>query len=306
MGFYFKLSKTTVSSRHCIFVIILLTIVIVEIFILTNLKPLNRQSADTASLSHIELTQLGNAAFTDGKFDESLDLLLTSKKLAPNYVPNLVALGNLYRYRGHYDLSEEVYLEALALAPTSALYTDVGKLYRNWEKYDYAIDMFNKAIEIDPTNDSIYSYGLGYLYRDQGEYDKAEKSFAKAIELNPQNDFNYMGMGDLYRHMGQYNESETYLKKAIEMNPKSESYLGLGWLYIDMKRDADAKVAFQTYLDMIKPKAEVYLGLGFVEKNNGNYSVAKDYFEKAQDLNSAVGAENALSDLKNTHPEIFQ
>lgn len=306
-----KKSKMYQKQYSKKYIIYLITIVFVVIFVEIILLTKNHYKTENViskydNYSYQDLTILGNQAFNDGNFEMSEEYLKISKQKNPRYTPTLLALANLYRYRGHYDLSEKEFLEVLAIEESAEIYTDLGKLYRNWEKYDLAVEMFEKATTLDPTVDTIYSYGLGYLYRDMGDYIKAEENFKKALEINPNNDFNYMGLGDLYRHTKRYKESEMYLKKAIEMNPKSEAYLGLGWLYIDMQNMDLAKESFESYLKNIKPKAEVYLGLGHIALSRKEYKEAKKYYELANELNNAVGGVESLKNLKSTHPEIFE
>lgn len=121
--------------------------------------------------------------------------------------------------------------------------------------------------------------------------------FLKAVELNPQNDFNFMGLGDIYRDEEKYKDAEYMFKRALAMNPKSESYMGLGWLYLRMGKNDEAERAFQEYLEKIKPKGEVYLGLGIVAQNKGELDKAEEMFKKSVELNPTVGGPQALAAL---------
>jgi tetratricopeptide (TPR) repeat protein len=213
-------------------------------------------------------------------------------------VPALQGLANVTRYRGKYEESEQAFMKAIKIQPNNAfLYVDLGKLYRNWDKFSEAEAAFKKALRLDPKNDTLYSYGLGYLYRDEGKFDLAVQSFEKAVSLNPKNDFNYMGLGDIYRDIGEYEKSEVNFKKAISMNPKSESYLGLGYLYLKQNKLPEAEQAFKDYLLLIKPKAEVYSGLGHIYVQQQKYDDAEQMFRKSIELNPTLGGWEALADL---------
>ena len=50
---------------------------------------------------------------------------------------------------------------------------------------------FKKDIEITPNNYQIYLLNLGRYYSNRGEYDKAEEILNKAIEINPENEWVY-------------------------------------------------------------------------------------------------------------------
>lgn len=226
--------------------------------------------------------QLGNGYFLTGAFDKSEQQFRQAIALNNALAPAYQGLANVLRYRGRFSESETAFKKAIEIEPTNDnYYIDLGKLYRNSHKYDEAEISFKKAAKLNPNNDELYSYGLGYLYRDEGRLDEALKMFEKAVELKPDNDFNYMGLGDIYRDLGKDEMSEKMFKKAIGMNPKNESYLGLGYLYLNQMRYNEAENAFKTYLAVIKPKTEVFNGLGYIYLAEKRYSEAESMFKKA-------------------------
>lgn len=94
-----------------------------------------------------------------------------------------------------------------------------------------------------------------------------------------------MGLGDLYRWTKKYDDSETMFRKAIELNPRSEAFLGMGWLYLEQEKFADAERAFMDFNDLIRPKGEAYYGLGHVYLRENRFSEAESAFRKALELN---------------------
>ena len=105
-----------------------------------------------------------------------------------------------------------------------------------------------------------------------------------------------MGLGDIYRSLGRYEESEMMFKKALAINPASESYLGLGYLYLLQNRDTKAEDAFTTYLRVIRPKSEVYNGLGYLYLRRGRYAEAESAFQKSADINPTLGGYRGISE----------
>jgi len=256
------------------------------------------QRAQDGVASDSELVRLADMYFQVGRYDDSYALYQKVLSKSPKTISAFQGLGNITRYRGKYDESERAFKAAIALDPSNAfLYVDLGKLYRNWNKYREAEAAFKQALILDPKNDTLYSYGLGYLYRDEGKLDLAVQSFEKAVELNPKNDFNYMGLGDIYRDTGEFEKSEMNFKKALAMNPKSESYLGLGYLYLKQERLAESERAFQDYIHFIKPKAEVYSGLGYIYERQQQYEKAEQMFRKSAELNPTLGGWESLAEL---------
>ena len=195
-------------------------------------------------------------------------------------------IAHTYRYWGKYTESEEWFLKALAIDPENpTLLTDLGKLYKNTGEYQKAEEVFHKSLAIEPNNAGTYSYGLGYLYFEQQRFAEAEQMFLEALVIDPKNELAYSGLGDTYREMKRYDESELMYTKVFEINPNSESYLGLGWLYIQQNRHKEAIEPLTLFLKNIREKAEVYYTLGIAYEGAGEIENARHSLTRSVELN---------------------
>ena len=290
-------SKIIIIGTVLVSVIFLSLIIIV--LIVDNGPDLFTQTSTTSTKSIDDLYTEARVLFDRGDYAKAIAIYEQIMAERPNDTRPILALAHTYRYWHKHKESEQFFLAALEIDNTNSfIYTDLGKLYRNMNEYEKAEAAFKKSLSLDPNQSDTYGYGLGYLYLEQDRFAEAETAFKKALELDSNNEMANMGLGDLYREVGRYDESEAVFLKIISTNPKSESYLGLAWLYIHQERYDDAVEAGQNFLTNIREKAEVYYTIGVAYREQGDIANAKAAFTKAVELNpDHTGFIYALNEL---------
>jgi tetratricopeptide (TPR) repeat protein len=108
------------------------------------------------------------------------------------------------------------------LGETSNERSAEGEIKVNSANYMGAIQDWNKAIELDPSNDTYYALrgGAKYILED---YRGVIQDLNKAIELNPSNEAYYRVRGIAKMIIGNKNEGCLDLSKAGELGSK-EAY----------------------------------------------------------------------------------
>lgn len=136
---------------------------------------------------------------------------------------------------GHFFLSAAMGKYALSLSKKEQI--DMSKSIKA---------EIDKAIELDETNDSAY-HALGRWHRRMAEIGGMKRFFGGII------------YGSIPK--GSFEESEKYLQKAVELKPDyTNHYLELGRTYIALKKNDQAKEAFQKCLEapITTSKCELY------------------------------------------------
>lgn len=87
-------------------------------------------------------------------------------------------------------------------------------IYLARKKTDELKERLNKAIEVDPSNEVLYSV-LGQVHYKTGNLAEAEKNYVKAAELRPESETVNYRLGALY-----FNEGNEVTKKLNELGPK--------------------------------------------------------------------------------------
>jgi tetratricopeptide (TPR) repeat protein len=127
---------------------------------------------------------------------------------------------------------------------------------------------------------------LGYAYMDIQQYDKALRQFQTAIFLKPNEYRSYLGIGKVLLATRQFKESLVYLKKAKLLSKNNAAvYNDLGIAYSYLADFDMALASFNKALSIWKEFPEPYHNIGILYYNKGEWRDAKDYFEKAFNLN---------------------
>jgi hypothetical protein len=90
-------------------------------------------------------------------------------------------------------------------------------IYLAQKKLDQLKDKLNKAIEVAPDNEVLYTI-LATIYQKNNELDKAESSYLKALELKPDYEIANYNLGVMY-----FNAGNSWNEKLNNLPPKESS-----------------------------------------------------------------------------------
>ncbi len=131
---------------------------------------------------------LGIALKRAGQPDEAEVHFLEASRLRKDYTKALTYLGIIEYDRGHYDLAEEYFTQALKAAPGSPGYADalsnLGLVLHAQGRSGEAAGMLSKAAQLEPGNPDT-RYNLGVSLAAAGRYAEAVQAYRAALELNP-------------------------------------------------------------------------------------------------------------------------
>lgn len=184
-----------------------------------------------------DLIANGNKLVSENKFFEAIREYDRALEIDPNNI-------QAYLSKGHLGMRKEV------------------KLHKE------AISDFENVVDIDPKNIDGY-LGLGRVQIELKDFSASIKAYEKAKELDPKNDRIYSDMGMAYFFMGHsksaleekvsaYKKSAENYEKAIEINPdRSGNYFKIiesCLVWLRMTREKEPKEIALKYGDMFKKK----------------------------------------------------
>ena len=145
--------------------------------------------------------------------------------------------------------------------------------------------MMRRAIAQDPTNPALYS-SLGDLYRDHGRRNDEINLYRDAIRNGIRSAGLYSRLGSLYLRQGRKREAVALLEQAAQLNPSDlESLENLAVAYRETGRIEDAERTCVAILQSGERYAPAYNELGMASFQKGDVARAREYFEKAAQLN---------------------
>ncbi|HWY37394.1 MAG TPA: tetratricopeptide repeat protein, partial [Bacteroidia bacterium] len=145
--------------------------------------------------------------------------------------------------------------EAMDLFPNQPTpYFLNGVAYMRLKQYQKAVAPFKEGREFvyEDTRLLIQFYAnLGDVYNAMGEYEKSDKEYEKAIDLDPDNSYvlnNYAYYLSLRKE--KLDKAEKYSRHSLEINPASVSYLDTyGWILFQQGKYTEAKTYFEKAMD---------------------------------------------------------
>jgi Tfp pilus assembly protein PilF len=165
------------------------------------------------------LNSLGFSLFQQGKSKEAVVALEKALAIDPKHAKahNNLALAAIDG--GELEVAEAHYRESLAIKPQPAIYNDLGFVLERQGLTDEAADAYREAIRLDPEAASAH-YNLGSSLARSGKFAEAESHLRKALKISP-NTQTYMGLGFVLLQLGRADEAIKNLQAAIEADPKN-------------------------------------------------------------------------------------
>ena len=274
-----------------------------------SLKHKIESQTDTTLFKSI--LNLGNAYFDRGQLDSAISNfsfgLLKSKQAGNNkYVCTfLIKLGTMNREKGIYNVSSQLFYEALDIAEKNDFkllkancYNGIAIISALQKDYSKAIDSYNKSLAIFQKSNNLSGIGsvynnLGLVYLDQKNNTIALKFFFKALNINNNisNDFGIAAscenIGLIYNDMGNYKLALVYFSKALNLwySHQDDNSISINLGYIGNSLNLQKK--FPAAIDTLKR------GLNFANIANSQASKRENSFYLSQ-------AYEGLNDYKNS------
>jgi eukaryotic-like serine/threonine-protein kinase len=159
----------------------------------------------------------------------------------------------------------------------------LGLIDNGTGKYQEAAGQFQKALTLEPTNDSAYE-GLGAAYEGLGRLMDAERTYQQAISLRPQYAAGYNWLGAFYLRHARYADAVQAFSQVVRISP--DSYIGysnLGGAYVETGNYERATPVLSHSI-AIQPSYFAYSNLGTAYFFQGRFGDAVRSFEGALKL----------------------
>lgn len=139
-------------------------------------------------------------------------------------------------------------VDLLAMAARMLFRFALMNVNETGENYDKAILWLEKALRLEPDNDTIYTqlaeiHTVGTL-----DYDMAAQEYQNALKINPNNISALWGAASLYglpEQVVSLDDAIIWMARVIELDPDNPpAYIRLGNLYKEAKRLNDARQAW--------------------------------------------------------------
>jgi Flp pilus assembly protein TadD len=171
------------------------------------------------------LAHLGVALVSSGRYADAVAALQRAAALQPDNSRAFQRLGTAYHAMGDEEHALENYRHALALAPDSKAYGNIGVLEYGRGRFAEAVAAFAEAARLDPRN-PIAQRNLGDAYTRLGRRTEAAEAYATAVRLcedmlrvNPR-DARTLGSLAVYEaKLGRRAAADQHIADALALSP---------------------------------------------------------------------------------------
>ncbi|MFC2157012.1 tetratricopeptide repeat protein [Acidobacteriota bacterium] len=145
-----------------------------------------------------------------------------------------------------------------------------------------------------PNNLLWYQHELFFDELKLGRIEEAIQVLEEGLDINSHSYVVNHNLAIIYFDLKDFEKAEYYCARAIWFRPQYQgSYDLMGNLYFQQKRYQEAKLEFQTILDLENTNANAYLNLGSTHYKLGDEKKAEAYWRKAIDLDNNGGPETS-------------
>ncbi len=163
----------------------------------------------------------GDLFLAGNDIDRAIATYRAGTQAARNPATAYFRLGKALEAKGQWAESDAAYLAAVKDDPKMfAAYNNLAfNAATRKERLDEALVWARKAIELAPTNATLYDT-LGWVHRARGELDPAAKAMEKAVAAQPALAGAQYRLGLVYADQGRKREAIAAFRAALQADPK--------------------------------------------------------------------------------------
>jgi protein O-GlcNAc transferase len=213
-----------------------------------------------------KFVERGNKFVESGSLQRAKQEYQKALKIYPRHLDALYNLGITCARLGQNGEAIDDYKRYLGIRSDADVWTQLGLLYDDAGSKNEARHAYEKAIEIDPKFGHAH-HNLGVLLKEQGDLKGAEEHLATFVRLEEeagrQNGDAYYSLGILYLQERRDKDAKMLIQKAIDIDP-SVSYVNnaMGDIYLVEERPDLSIVYYQKAIEKDPKYAPAYSGLG--------------------------------------------
>lgn len=163
-------------------------------------------------------TQLGLLYMQCGMYQKAFEKLGSALAYDLEYVPSILAAGNIMQTHGDYDVALSKYrIAAMSVPDSPALWNNIGMCFFGKKKYVAAISCLKRATYLAPFSWKIL-HNLGLVHLTMQQYASAFHFLSAAININPQNGQLFMLLAVALKHLQDPGNARQAYEQAIRFD----------------------------------------------------------------------------------------
>ena len=228
----------------------------------------------------------------------------TAASINPNLVAAWQQLGQALFTEGRYDDSILAHERVMALdsTPEAGVFHSLSLAYLATDNPTMARDVLNRGLMIYP-NERVYYLAMAESYRQESDLDTAESWYVRALQRWPYDAQVWAKRAETAVAAGRLHDAEEYFQEAVTIRLDDVGYwMGLAGASVAVGHTRVAMEAFQAAMDLRPDDAAIWLQSGryLVETGQGNQAIPvfEHVLELEPDNHEAVSQLAGLADKR--------
>ncbi|WP_240841538.1 tetratricopeptide repeat protein [Acidaminobacter sp. JC074] len=178
--------------------------------------------------------------------------------------------------------------------------------YVRMGNYTEALNLLNKAVELDPEDDTSWN-NISLCYDAIGEYQLALEAAQKAVNLGEESEIEYSNLGNAYFDLGNIEEAKMAYEKALEIDDEYFYALyGMGIYYSEKEEYEKALEYFYNLYNNNPINVDVVRYIAFCNYKLGLVDESIEFLQAELDKVSSTELEQLLElllEYRHTHSD---
>lgn len=217
-------------------------------------RPRATENANTNDSLAEQLRDRSFDAYSSGRREEALRILLECVRLDPDYGPCWMNLGSHYQELGQHEHALEAFLQTVRIEPDSfSSWYLLAEAYEMLDRDERAIQAYGECIRLYPAKDSIRTTdefvvtifrpvsncwrGMADAHFNLQRYRESIVAFEEAIRLKSNDALAWEGLGRAHDGLQQYDKAVLAYQEAIRIRPD----FGTAWFNLGLAYSAQGK-----------------------------------------------------------------
>ena len=252
--------------------------------------------------------QLGLVRIKQGRYQEAINELKSTKECEEEYIDAYLKLGEVYLELGEYKKARDELIEVSELSRKHSgsnneipdIHYRLGEVYYLLGESETAIDKLEKALKVDSKNPEVFnllarSYqaqGYDKKWREKEKYEKkAIDNLKRALDIDPKNVETLSVLSNIYLENGRklfiskkYDEALNLFNQAKGLKPGASIY---GWLIFTLNKLKMFEKSIEILneaIDLNYVNYQVYNNGAIAHNQLGRYNEAIMFTDKSIEL----------------------
>lgn len=232
-----------------------------------------------------------NKLISEQNFQKAQKLCKALCEQSPNDAEALFLAGAIHGQLGNFAAAEQVFIDALALAPNHPIlnYNQGVALFQQ-KRYQQSIEFFSRSVQLQPNQFDVWMY-LARACEETGTIEHAVKSYQQAVSLQPESTKALHALGSVYLKSKMWPDASDIYARLLELD--STDSLCISNLGIALSR----AYQYERLIALLKPVA-----LNKPNEIKPNYYVALAHIEVGE-VEDALIFYNRVINIQSDHPE---